>query len=109
MKTEGHVVINASDTITFIPYSKILYFQADGNYSNIFTSDGDSILWCKRIGDILKGLDDPSFIKVSQSIIFNKAYLKRIHKKRKEIELVLNGKLIPYSIPQRDFIRLLSD
>lgn len=31
MKTERQLVINGSDTITFIPFTSILYFQADGS------------------------------------------------------------------------------
>jgi|SRR5690606_15917421 len=106
MKIERQVVINGSDTITFIPFANILYFQADGNYCEVFMNDGKSIVWCKRIGDILRELKDSGFIKISQSIILNKGYIKHVHKKRKEIELA-DGKLLPYSILQRDFLELL--
>jgi|GEM_PF-2475781 len=107
MKTERQIVINGSDIITFIVLTKIVYFQADGNYCTIVTNDGESILWCKRIGDVLKELNDPTFIKISQSIILNKAYIKHVHKKRREIELRVDGRLLPYSIPQRNFLELL--
>lgn len=104
MKRERQVIINGSNTITFIPFADILYFQADGNYCKIFTNDGKSTLWCKRIGDVLKELGDSGFIKISQSIILNKACIKHVYKKRKEIELRADGRLLPYSIQQKDFL-----
>ena len=106
MKTERQLVINGSDIITFISFASILYFQADGNYCKVFMKDGKSILWCKRIGDVPRELSDSRFIKISQSIILNKGYIKHVHKKKKEIEL-FDGRLLPYSILQRDFLELI--
>lgn len=84
MKTERQLVINGSDTITFIPFTSILYFQADGNYCEVFIKEGKSILWCKRIGDVLRELNDSRFIKISQSIILNKVYINTFIKRRKK-------------------------
>lgn len=94
-KDRKTVVINGSKTITVIQLTAIAYFQADGNYCHIFTNDGKSIMWCKRVGDVMKELDDSEFIKISQSIILNKAYLKTIHKKTKEIELSFDTERLP--------------
>lgn len=106
MKTERRIVVNGLDTITFIPFDDILYFQATGNHCEIFTNDGKSIVWCKRIGDVLKDLEDSRFVKISQSAIINKGYLKIIHKKTKQVELIFKAIKIPYSLKQKDILRL---
>lgn len=108
MKTERKtIVINSLDTITFIPLVDILYFEADGSYCKVFTKDEASILWCKRIGDIIKELDDSGFIRLSQSIIINKAYLKLIHKKEKKVELNFKAIKLSFTIQQNELRSLL--
>lgn len=108
MKTERKtIVINSLDTITFIPLVDILYFEADGSYCKVFTKDEASILWCKRIGDVIKELDDSGFIRLSQSIIINKAYLKLIHKKEKKVELNFKAIKLSFTIQQNELRSLL--
>ena len=102
------IAINGLDTVAIIPIVHIVYCQADGNYCKIFMNDGKSILWCKRIGDVLNELNDPLFIKISQSILIKKTYLKYVHKKKKQVELFfLEERFLPYTIQLNEFLKLL--
>ncbi|HUH19547.1 LytTR family DNA-binding domain-containing protein [Albibacterium sp.] len=108
MKAERKtIIINSLDTITFIPLADILYFEADGSYCKVFTNDEESFLWCKRIGDVLKELDDSGFIKLSQSIIINRTFLKMIHKKEKKVELNFKAIKLSFTIQQNELRSLL--
>lgn len=108
MKTERKVIINGSDIVRVISLADIVYCQAEGNYCYVFTNNGRSILWCKRIGDVLKALNDMRFIKTSQSIILNRSYIGEVHKKRKEVDLILfEKKSLPYTIQLKEFLELI--
>lgn len=110
MKTEKKVIINGSGIVKIISVEDIVYCVAEGNYCRIFTKDGESTLWCKRIGDVLKELNDRRFIKVSQSILLNSTYIGQVNKKSKEVGLVLSEKkLFPYTIPLKELLELIED
>jgi len=47
-----------------------------------------------------------AFIKISQSVLINKAYLRYVHKKRKEVELI-DRTFLPYSIQLKELLELL--
>lgn len=109
METERRVIaINGLDTIAVVPIIDIVYCQADGNYCEVFMKDKTSYLWCKRIGDVSKELNDPLFIKISQSILINRIYLRYVHKKKKQVELLKSKeKFLPYTIQLKDLFELL--
>lgn len=106
MKAERKtVIINNLDIIVIIPIHDIVYFQADGSYCKVITKDGKTHLWCKRIGEVFNELDDPLFIKISRSILINTIYLRYIHKRSKEVELVFSmKKFLPYTMQLKSML-----
>lgn len=74
----------------FIKKEHILYLKADGNYSQLITSDGNEHLITKGLGVIEKKLSE-CFFRVSRSAIINTEHLSALLRGKKMCMLT-NGK-----------------
>lgn len=61
---------------------QILYLKADGNYSQLITSDGGEYLITSGLGNIEKRLSD-CFFRISRSVIINTEYLSALLRGKK--------------------------
>ena len=81
----------------FFAPEEIYYLEADGNYTNIYTPDGNKITSSFHLGKIQQILPGDIFYRISRKVIINYNYLKKIDKRRKVVYLNHLGKEIPYS------------
>lgn len=70
--TDKKMVIHSNNSAFFIQMSKVLYVEADGNYSTIFMTDGSKHHTAKTLKEIEEFTErDPYFIRVNKSIVIN--------------------------------------
>lgn len=81
----------------FFATEDIYYLEADGNYTNIYTRDGNKITTSFHLGKIQQLLTSDTFYRISRKVIINYNYLLKIDKRRKVIHLHHFEKEIPYS------------
>ena len=68
----------------YFPLDQILYFEADGNYTNLYTRTGDPVLVSSQLGVLGKAVsrqlekDGYRLIRVGRSLIVNAAYVHEI-------------------------------
>lgn len=108
MTNNQKIAIEKSNKIFLVGLDDIVYFKADGNYTNIHTVDEECYLICRRIGVMnqkIKNINE--FIRITQSIIINKNFIKYIHKKEKKIEMI-NNTILPFTVNLKDILNHFS-
>ena len=97
------IVIKTTNKTYFIDVSEILYFQSDGSYSKIVTTD-TSILASKNLKHFQELVSEDLFIRTHQSYLVNKKHIVGL----KGNNLILNNTIeIPISVRRRKEIKLI--
>jgi DNA-binding LytR/AlgR family response regulator len=90
------LIIHTNDFLHFVLYSDISYCKSDNCYTSIFLNNGQELVLCKSLKRVSEELDTELFVRVNQSYLINKNYIKLIDKKNKQIELI-DKKRIPFT------------
>ncbi len=98
MHIQDTLVIGNSHESYYLHASDILYVEADGNYCNIYLTDGEvisSILM--QIGEIARRIDrmrrdgaPPMFVRVGRSYIISVSHIQHIHPVKRQLKLDLS-------------------
>ena len=86
--------------------SEIIYFQAEGNYSEIFTTRGQKELVTSNLGKIGKTLSSDLFYRISRFNIVNLNFISRLDRKTKSCEIGINGTTFNLPIPKNQIKEL---
>lgn len=78
---------------------EIAYAKADGNYTEMFLSNGESEYIFERLGDIEKQLTHPNFVRIAKSLIINKKYLRKINSKKSSCQLMIQDVSYEVELP----------
>ncbi|PTR01149.1 LytTr DNA-binding domain-containing protein [Mucilaginibacter yixingensis] len=97
------IVIAQQSHIYFVNTEDIVYCQSDDCYTNIHLVDNNKILLVKSLTKFHKELPQEVFLRVNQSNLINKAFVKTIDRKKKLIELANNNK-VPFTISLKDLL-----
>ena len=87
----SHIVISKGAELLRIPADKLMYVQADGNYSIIVTKDGKQKTVTIQLGVIMdtlfNTLDENSqqFLRIGRTLIINMDYLFCINTQKKKL------------------------
>jgi two-component system LytT family response regulator len=88
--------INTSIGIEYLAEHEILYFEADGTYTNV-VCEHKKVLSSKNIGEYEKQLDKAVFFRTHHSYIINCRKVKKFEKGRSGRLIMSNGSEIPVS------------
>jgi len=72
--------------------SEIFYIQADGNYSNIYLTDGNMEVASQNLLCLEKKLSEHNFFRFSRSHLLNMEYVTGIDRKKKQC-ILKNGEM----------------
>lgn len=72
--------INTHKKTLFIKVNDILYVDANGAYSVIYTLNGGQFKCSKNISNISQLIDDTSFSRISRSLLVNMTHIEYINK-----------------------------
>lgn len=101
----------AIPTITgllFVPVQDIMRFEAKGNYTTIFLSNGDPILATKTIKDYEEILPETIFCRIHNSHIINLSRIRQYQKGRGGSVVMEDGSVIEVATRRREeFMRRL--
>ncbi|HNS16373.1 MAG TPA: LytTR family DNA-binding domain-containing protein [Bacteroidales bacterium] len=87
--------------------NEIVYFVADGSYTDIVLLDEKRETISQSIGKLEETLTN-QFFRINRSVIINLSYLRKINRHRNECILSAGGKEYLFSIPSKH-IRLLDE
>ncbi len=65
----------------------IIYFEAEGNYTEVYVSSGKRECICQQIGKINEQLNH-SFVRISRSVIINREFIGSFDRKSKKVKLI---------------------
>lgn len=86
------ILINQLDILHVVPYDEILYCQADRGYCYIHLVAGESILISKTLACLTTEMNG-NFLRISQSLLVNKKFIRKVLKKEKAMVLGTGIKL----------------
>ncbi|MBK6354510.1 MAG: response regulator transcription factor [Saprospiraceae bacterium] len=77
----------------FVEPTDLLYFKAEGSYTNAVLRDGKKLLISRNIGFLESRLNHQEFIRAHRSYIININYIDSLRKKHSGAELKIGGQL----------------
>lgn len=88
-----HIVISKGAELLRIPADCLMYVAADGNYSNVITSDGHSKLVTYQLGQIQDAINnqidenESKFMRLGRGLIINRDYVYFVDIAKQELIL----------------------
>ena len=88
-----------------ISSEQILYFEADGSYTSVYTSENRELKVSYRLKIVESKIPTPEFIRCQRSYIVNKNHIHHFDTS-KMIIVLKNGNTIPFSEKYIDLTNL---
>ncbi|ATP57181.1 hypothetical protein CPT03_12210 [Pedobacter ginsengisoli] len=101
------LMVSSQESLRLVSCSDILYCKSDNCYTSIFLNNGEELVVCKSLKKISQELNPLLFIRVNQSYLINKDFIKIIDKKNKFIELA-SSQRIPFTTTISELLSLIS-
>lgn len=97
--------------IVFINHDDIVFFEADGMYTNVYLQNGKIELICKPLKHFVDQLENKNiFYKPHRSYLINLKHIKELSKKDGYYLIMENNKTIPVSKEKKDeFIKIIQE
>ena len=86
---------------------RIVWIEADGNYSSIQIDDGRTEIVTVQIGKIYDLLENEIFVRISRSVIVNKNYISGFNRTTKQLSLNFKEKDFLFKV-SRDMLKNLT-
>ncbi|MGC4233596.1 MAG: LytTR family DNA-binding domain-containing protein [Niabella sp.] len=93
-------------TIYLVKPEEIVFCQSDDCYTNVYLVKDKKILIVKSLTKFQKELCPKEFIRVSQSYLVNRHYIKSIDKKKRLLALETNH-IIPFTISLKSLLSIV--
>ena len=98
MQSQAVLTIKNKSEVIYLPLSNVLYFQADGNYCNIYFADGSVLNTltyqraeiARMMDEQLQQEDRRDFVILGKSYLINKNYVLRIQPSRQLLTFRVN-------------------
>lgn len=74
----GHIIVKSGHRLHRIQLDDILYLEKEGNYLEIFRSDGNKILFRENMGNLFDIIPESDFIRVHKSFVVSKKKIKAV-------------------------------
>ena len=85
----------------------IVLLLAEGDFTRIFTKDGQDYFVCRLLGSFERELTNPSFIRISRSIILNSEQVESVVTSDGKTLVSFKGRLAPIEVGRIPARRLL--
>jgi two-component system, LytTR family, response regulator len=96
------MTIHQHSNVILVQMSKVIYIEADSNYSFIYMQDGTHYHTAKTMKEIEEFVNDiPVFVRVNRSVIINTTYCSHYQKGDPYTVMLANGKQFEISRRKR--------
>ena len=102
--TNTLIHFNSRDSLIRIPVSKIVYFEADGNYTNIVTTNKQKACICMNLAHTEQALatqlgdNAKRFMRIGKSAIVNMQYIYQVDISKQHL-LLSDFEHFTYAVP----------
>ena len=94
----GKIALTTEKGFILEKIGNILFAEAQGNYTKIFTYDDRTILVCKTLGIIEEMLPEKSFFRIHKSYVVNLNYVTKYDRSIGLFVELINGMKLPVSV-----------
>jgi two-component system, LytTR family, response regulator len=102
LEYEDRIFLELGERSKFLKISSIKYISADGDYSQIFTSDGGQHLITKSLKEWEERLPEKYFVRIHRSTIINFEFIEKVEGWfNRSFQVFLNGVNEPFTISRR--------
>lgn len=98
------IAVPVSDGLEFIKVEDIMYAQSQNNYTLLFLSDGDTLLFSKTLKKVECTLSKYFFLRIHQSYLINPNYMKKYFRNDGGGVMMENGVMLPISHSKKEEI-----
>lgn len=84
INTKSHILFQTRDELINVDLAKVVYFEADGNYTKVVFKNNLSVVVLTNLGNVEKLLDDVlkgklySFVRIGRQYIINSKMIFKI-------------------------------
>lgn len=96
------IAVRNNDAIEYLQVDEIIRCEADNNYTRIFLKDGKKMLVSKTLKDFEGLLEQYDFIRIHQTHLINKAFLKRYIKTDGGTVVLSDGTELPVARARKE-------
>lgn len=93
------IKLSTSGGFVLVPFSDILYIEADWNYADVYIDESTKHMVTTNIGSLEKMLPEADFCRISRSILINVNYLTKVNRLKRLAYLQKDGKEYTFKIP----------
>lgn len=106
--TPTKIKFNTRSGSIFLSPEDILYVHAEGNYAEIFLTNGNSHMVSMYLAIVHEKLPIDLFFRISRSVLINLNFLKKLDRKKRICSLEVDGKIYGFKMPMK-YVRILND
>ena len=85
------IALSTQDSIEIVYTDDIIQFEAEGNYTKVYTLNNKPIVVSRSIKEYEELLTTPSFFRCHKSHLINFKHIKKVYKNQNYIEMVDNN------------------
>lgn len=110
-----HLVISTSVDLVRIAPERLVYVEAEGDYSTFFLSDGETRVLTFQLGQLEKiltkqlGSEGNTFIRIGRSLIVNRSYVYYINVQKQKLILSDNATFSHTVSPSKEALKQLKE
>lgn len=86
--------------LVFVDIQKIIYCEADSNYTRFFLDSGEQYMVTKTLGDVQEVLEPRDFVRVHRQYMVNVNHIQKLMKGEGTYLILSNGSSIPVARQQ---------
>jgi two-component system, LytTR family, response regulator len=102
LEYEDRIFLELGGRSKFLKVSSIKYISADGDYTQIFTSDGGKYLITKSLKEWEERLPEKYFVRIHRSTIINFEFIEKVESGfNRSFQVFLSGIDKPFTISRR--------
>lgn len=98
---EKRIILKTADSIYITNINDIVRCEADGNYTDIYLSDGKKILISKSLKEFDDLFSDQGFFRVHSAHLINLSYMERVKKTRGGEIFMKDNSHVPLAISRK--------
>lgn len=91
------VPLSFTDKTIYVQGDEIMYCKSDGNYTEVFMEGGKKEVLSKKIKEVEKLIDNPSFYRAHHSYLVNLGYVTEFIKSDGQYLILKDGSTVPVS------------
>lgn len=102
--SQRKIALPTSERLLFVTVENIAHCQGENNYTNIFMTDGTSVLVSKTLKEYEELLSEDGFLRVHQSHLINTKHISSYEKRDGGYLKMSDGSTIAISRQRKEFV-----